>query len=343
MKKRLTGSIPFMTETDWAIEPLLRRLPFRIAPAKRADNFPLELTPSGADQLADGLSEAAIDVMSVLDRVGAILFRGFHNDGDAGFDRCIEALNLKPFTYAESLSNAVRKNRTARVFTANEAPPDLEIFLHHEMAQTPIFPRYLFFYCEHPAATGGATPLCRSDHLMVALERQLPSFVKQCRDLGVSYTHTMPAQADSGSGQGRSWLDTLSVSSRVAAESKLQQLGYSWAWLAGDDLRVTTPALPAIRHTNTGTEVFFNQLVAAFAGWEDQRNSAASSVSFGDGSSMPLSALKEMVTLAYQQVYDHFWHAGDVVLLDNLRVMHGRRPYSGSRTVLAGLAGPQSH
>ena len=59
----------------------------------------------------------------------------------------MEALPLPAFTYDESLSNAVRRNRTDRVFTANEAPPELEIFLHHEMAQTPCFPRYLFFYC----------------------------------------------------------------------------------------------------------------------------------------------------------------------------------------------------
>ena len=343
VKKPLAASIPFMTETDLAIAPLLGRLPFLVAPAKGADDFALEFMPTGEGHLFDWLSETATDVMSVLDQVGAILFRGFPDGGDHGFDRCIEALDLKPFTYAESLSNAVRKNRSPRVFTANEAPPELEIFLHHEMAQTPLFPRYLFFYCERAALTGGATPLCRSDRLMTELQRQLPDFVRRCRELGVSYTHTMPAQADSGSGQGRSWLDTLSVNSRAAAEAKLQQLGYTWTWLVGDDLRVTTPALPAIRQTSTGAEVFFNQLVAAFAGWQDPRNSATSSVCFGDGSSMPAPALKQMVAIAYQQVYDHLWQVGDVILIDNLRVMHGRRPFSGARTVLAGLAGPQSH
>ena len=332
-----------MIEPNAAINALLGRLPFAFAPIKDPNDCVLALTPSGKGNLADYLAETATDVMSLLDQVGAILFRGFPDAGDIGFDQCIGALDLQPFTYAESLSNAVRKNRTPQVFTANEAPPELEIFLHHEMAQTPLFPSYLFFYCERAAAEGGATPLCRSDDLMTALKRQLPSFAQQCRDLGVSYTHTMPAQADAGSGQGRSWLDTLSVNSRAAAEAKLQQLGYTWVWLEGDDLRVTTPALPAIRRTSTGTEVFFNQLVAAFAGWQDLRNSAAKSVCFGDGSPMPITDLKEMITIAYQQVYDHQWQAGDVVLIDNLRVMHGRRPFSGARTVLAGLAGPQRH
>lgn len=34
---------------------------------------------------------------------------------------------------------------------------------------------------------------------------------------------------------------------------------------------------------------------------------------------------------------DVYWQRGDVVLLDNLAVMHSRRPWTGKRTVLAAL------
>lgn len=339
MSKPSVASILSMIDADANIESLCAALPFMASSELGNGGFPLQLAPQGAGSLPDQLRVSVGDVIPLLNQVGALLFRGFPDEGDTGFDRFIEALGLQPFTYAESLSNAVRKNRTPRVFTANEAPPDLEIFLHHEMAQTPRFPRYLFFYCERAAETGGATPLCRSDQLLIALKQQMPGFIKQCRELGVRYTHTMPATADSGSGQGRSWQDTLSVTTTEAAETKLDALGYSWTWLTGDDLRVTTPALPAIRQTATGTEVFFNQLVAAFAGWQDHRNAAHSSIHFGDGSSMPASTLETLVALAYQQVYDHSWDSGDILMIDNLRVMHGRRPYSGTRVVLAGLAG----
>ena len=65
--------------------------------------------------------------------------------GDAqAFDDFVAGFNLPNFAYDESLSNAVRHNRTPRVFTANEAPQDVEIFLHHEMAQTPYYPSHLF-------------------------------------------------------------------------------------------------------------------------------------------------------------------------------------------------------
>ena len=98
-------------------------------------------------------------VQSTLAQCGAIVFRGFGLVSDADFDRFIRAFSWPNFTYAESLSNAVRRNRTPRVFTANEAPPDVQIYLHHEMAQTPVYPSRLFFFCEKPASGGGATPI----------------------------------------------------------------------------------------------------------------------------------------------------------------------------------------
>src|SRR4051794_8021666 len=78
-------------------------------------------------------------------RYGAVLFRGFPLVTAEDFDRFVAAFELENFPYEDSLSNAVRVNRTPRVFTANEAPPTVEIFLHHEMAQTPRYPSRLFF------------------------------------------------------------------------------------------------------------------------------------------------------------------------------------------------------
>ena len=43
---------------------------------------------------------------------GAILFRGLPARSDLDFDRVVQSLGLANFSYAESLSNAVRKNRT---------------------------------------------------------------------------------------------------------------------------------------------------------------------------------------------------------------------------------------
>jgi hypothetical protein len=283
----------------------------------------------------DGLIEKAA-------RHGAILFRGFPLRTAEDFDAFVAAFDLPNFAYYDSLSNAVRVNRTPRVFTANEAPASVSIFLHHEMAQTPIYPSRLFFFCEQPAAEGGATPLCRSDVLWERLAARCPAFARDCEQKGLRYSNVMPAEDDPGSGMGRSWQSTLRATTRADAERRLRELGYSWDWLPDGCLRATTPVLPAVRELPNGRKSFFNQLIAAFQGWKDNRNDPTKSITFGDGSPLDRDAAMTAAKLGDELSFDVPWQQGDVALVDNFVTMHGRRTFSGTRKVLASLIAAES-
>lgn len=308
---------------------------------QHGEAFPLVLASDGAAfelaQAREWVGKNKEDLLEKLSRHGALLFRGLPLASDVDFDAMIQSFALDNFTYAESLSNAVRRNRTERVFTANEAPASVSIYLHHEMAQTPIYPSKLFFFCEQAPESGGATPLCRSDILLQRLERVAPEFVADCREKGVRYSNVMPASDDPESGQGRSWRSTLSSDSPTEAEDKLCKLGYEWQWQDGDSLRVTTAVLPAVRVTAGGREVFFNQLIAAFRGWRDVRNSPEKSIRFGDDSEISSEAMARAIQLGDELSFDIPWQTGDMALVDNFLVMHGRRPFTGQRRILASL------
>ncbi len=189
------------------------------------DAFPLVLTSatSGAtlDQTVAWLGDRRDELLAQGASHGTVLFRGFPLATAEDFDRFVAAFNLTNFPYDESMSNAVRVNRTPRVFTANEAPASVTIFLHHEMAQTPIYPSRLFFFCEQAAATGGATPLCRSDVLWQRIVEHCPRFARDCEDKGLRYSNVMPPAADASSGMGRSWQSTLRADTSAAAEERL--------------------------------------------------------------------------------------------------------------------------
>lgn len=303
--------------------------------------FPLALASNKANApLAEILSTLTLHRDELLEQLsihGAILFRGFPLLTAEDFDQFISAFHLPNFTYSESLSNAVRTNRTEKVFTANEAPASVSIFLHHEMAQTPVYPSKLFFFCEQAADSGGATPLCRSDILLDKLEGADPKFVALCERLGVRYSNTMPELDDAESGQGRSWHSTLSAESEAAAESKLKELGYEWEWLGNGNLKVTSPVLPAVKVFADGRKVFFNQLIAAFRGWKDSRNEKSRAITFGDGSEISQESMATAIALSDELSFDVPWQTGDVALVDNYLVMHGRRPFEGQRRVLASL------
>ena len=300
---------------------------------------PREL-PIALGAALDGPSKTIVS--DLINAHGFVVFRGYDVQSDQDFHRFVESFGLENFKYADSFSNAVRHNRTDRVFTANEAPPNVEIFLHHEMAQTLTFPGALFFFCEKAAESGGATPICRSDLTLKTLETQNPTFVAKLRSVGVKYRNSMPSEANHESGQGRSWKDTLTVNSAHEAEEKLVALGYQFNWLEDGGLSVQTPALAAVDHFGRGKDVFFNQIVAAAAGWTVAADDKEPRLCFGDDSPIEHADLAGTIKAAYQHTVDLKWQTGDVALLDNLKVMHGRRPFEGSRSVLASLCNPIS-
>lgn len=306
--------------------------------------YVLECQESGAEisSAVDWVSSRKDDLLKLATTHGAVLLRGFPVSGAEDFDAIIRALSLENFPYEKSLSNAVRINRTERVFSANEAPPEVRIFFHHEMAQTPLFPRWILFSCEVAAEKGGETPLCRSDVLLQRLEEHYPQFVDDCRRLGLQYTNVMPDSDDAQSGMGRSWRSTLGVDSVEAAEQRLRDLGYSWEWLDDGSLKATTPALPAVMDTADGRSVFFNQLIAAFCGWKDERNDPSKAIRHGDGTPLDAIAVKAAADIAEELAFDLAWHVGDIVLVDNTIAMHARRPFVGKRKVVASLAEMQT-
>ena len=272
---------------------------------------------------------------------GAVLFRGLPLNSPEDCDAFVAAFGLTNYPYDQSLSNAVRINWTPRIFSANEAPADVTIYFHHEMAQTPIFPTKLFFFCQQPAEEGGETPLCRSDILFERLAERCPKFARDCEVKGVNYSNVMPSENDPQSGMGRSWKSTFRADSREQAEERLRSINYSWEWLPDDCLRATTPVFAAVREVAPGRKVFFNQLIAAFQGWKDDRNDPAKSIRFGDGTSLDREAMNVATELAYELAFDLPWQRGDAVLVDNLLTMHGRRTFRGTRKALASLADPQ--
>jgi len=288
----------------------------------------------------DWLKKNIHQIEAELESSGAVLFRGFPIDDAQTFDAFSAAFNYKSFTYQESFSNAVRVNFTERVFTANEAPKDVEIYLHHEMAQTPVSPDKLFFFCKAAADFGGETPICRSDKLYEALKKLAPELVQDFLEKGVKYTTYMPNEDNHESGQGRSWKNTLSVNNKKEAETRLIELGYSWQWVDDNSLKAITPILPAIKKLDNGIHTFYNQLIAAYLGWKGVKEDPSIAITFGDQSHIAPESLELIVQLSKQFTFDLAWQDGDMVLVDNKMTMHGRRSYSGEkkRQVLVALA-----
>src|SRR5437763_16989172 len=88
--------------------------------------FPLALQcerPSDLAPVTEWIADRRNELIEASSQHGAILFRGFPVRTAEDFDAFVAAFDLPNFPYYDSLSDAVRVNRTPRVFTAHEAPP----------------------------------------------------------------------------------------------------------------------------------------------------------------------------------------------------------------------------
>ena len=305
--------------------------------------FPLVLEPSlgegvKREDLLSWLSENREELRAMMLKHGAVLLRGFPVSGADDFEAVLDSAEFENMPYIGGA--ATREQVTnKRVLTANEAPPDEPIPFHHEMAQVPDPPAYIFFYCDIAPETGGETAIVHSNRVYQRFAHESPDFAKKIEEEGVRYIRVMPDQDDKTSPIGRSWRSTFLTQTRDEAEEKMRAIGSTWRWQDDGNLYTQTALVPAIRREGrSGMKTFFNSMVAAYTGWTDSRNDAKKAVVCGDGSPVDGQAIMKVSKAMDEECVAFRWEAGDVLMVDNSLVMHCRRPYKGDRRILASIA-----
>jgi alpha-ketoglutarate-dependent taurine dioxygenase len=63
---------------------------------------------------------------------------------------------------------------------------------------------------------------------------------------------------------------------------------------------------------------------------------------FGDGHRIEETMLYEIRQAFDEEAVVFSWQKGDLLVLDNMLVAHGRRPYTGSRRILLAMCDPMT-
>lgn len=303
-----------------------------------AVRLPLLVQPGGrTEPLADLVrgNRAALDEMLL--EHGAILFRGF-NIGDAvQFGEVTSAIGSERLDYVyRSTPRAAVGNG---VFTASEYPADQEIELHNENAYQRQWPLKIAFCCVASADIGGETPLADVRKVSNAIGSAL---LEEFQVRGVKYSRTYQPGAD------LSWQEVFQSTEKVQVETYCRANGISYEWIDAEALRTHQVSQGAAIHPITGERFFFNQ--AHLFHMSSMGEAAAAAMlsvfgrgrlprhaCYGDGEEIGCDKLASIRTAYREKAVSFPWSRGDVLLLDNMRVAHGRRPYKGSRRILASL------
>lgn len=313
-----------------------------VRPAPDSGRLPLRVQPAAAVDLAGWAAVEAARVDGWLAEHGAVLFRGF-GVGLADVAGVAQALAGDALPYLER--STPRTELAPGVYTSTDYPADQPIPLHNENAYQRQFPARLVFCCLTPPGTGGATPLadCRR-----VLARIPPATTAAFAARAVRYVRNYPR------GLGLSWQEVFQTDSRTQVEDYCRANGITATWRADGSLRTeqTRPALAV--HPVTGEAVWFNH--AAFfhvsrlapqvrAGLLEQHGEAGlpTNTYYGDGGTIEPAALDGLRAAYAAETVSQPWQRGDVLLVDNLLVAHGREPFTGPRQVVVSMAGALSH
>jgi alpha-ketoglutarate-dependent taurine dioxygenase len=272
---------------------------------------------------------------------GAILFRGFDIVSAPQLSEVVEAMFGETAQYEDQSSP--RRPVSDRVYTSTDHPPDEDILLHNENAYSHLFPARICFCCATPASTGGETPLADSRKLLARID---PEVRAAFRRRGVAYVRNFHPHI------GVSWQTAFQTDDPAALEPYFTRAGIEWEW-RGDRLRVRQVRPAIARHPDSGEEIWFNQahvfhvaslrsalretLLASFD-IEDLPTHAT----YADGTPIDAAVIAHIRDAYAAETVAFPWERGDLLVLDNMLIAHGRRAYSGARAVLVAMASPRS-
>lgn len=306
--------------------------------------LPLVVKPHLVDlDLPGWAGDNAEFIETNLSKHGGLLFRGFAVKTQADFERFLEAICPRLMSYMEGATPRTRLSE--KVYTSTEFPPDHSIALHNELTYVTTFPMKIWFFCVSPAAQGGATPI--GD-----VRRVFQRIPQEIKDLFLKKGGWMLVR-NYGKGFGPSWKNAYHTTDRDGAEAYFRAAGIEFEWGDGERLR-TRQVRPAVAtHPKTGDQVWFNHV----AFWhvsslepklremflaEFKEEDLPYNTYYGDGSLIEDSVV-EVLREAYRQetvIFD--WQEGDILMLDNMLVAHGRTPFAGPRRVLVAMGEPWS-
>lgn len=309
-----------------------------VAPLLEDNPLPL-LIASQQGQSIHTLSEALRTLaLEALGTTGGVLLRNFKVPTPLDFKRFAASFGMPLGTY--EFGSTPRSKVFAGVYSSTEYPAHQSIPLHNEQSYTRQWPSRIWFHCMTSSQTGGETPIADSRQVYQAID---PAIREEFISKGLLYVRNYSSALDIP------WQQVFNTDDRSKVEQYCQSQGIDWSWSDDGELSTRQLCQAAVRHPVSQEWVWFNQAhlfhISAMA--QDLRQTLIEAVGeaqlprnvyFGDGTPIPDATL-DAIRAVYADTSVAFpWQAGDVLMLDNLLVAHGRNPFSGDRKVIVAMA-----
>jgi alpha-ketoglutarate-dependent taurine dioxygenase len=228
------------------------------------------------------------------------------------------------------------------VYSSAKWPQNQPMCMHHELSYTLEFPGLMMFACLGAPAEGGATAVADAEAVLAALPGDLVErFEREGWLLTRSYSEEI----------GASVADAFGTDDRDAVGAYCGANAIEFEWQPDGGLRTRQRRSAVVRHPVTGRRCWFNQ-IAFLSEWTMEPEVREFLVDMYGADGLPFNTrygngdpIGEEVVELLNEVYDantvrEPWQAGDLMLVDNIRMAHSRESYEGPREVIVGMADP---
>jgi alpha-ketoglutarate-dependent taurine dioxygenase len=249
------------------------------------------------------------EIISLFKSYGFLLFRGFGNNIGT-FTEFTNSLSKDFMDYTGGVFNRRVINGNETILSVNDFKN--EIKLHGEMYYQQTIPLMLWFFCAQPALQDGETILCDGRQLFNELSGSL-------KDLFTKKKLKFVGHLNKEGWQKRYKTDDLEEVKQTCKSNNVQ-------FKVNEDESIDLQYIcPVIHLSRCGKyKVFINSLLPV-------KHMAPGSVRFDDDSEIPDDVVCEIAEIAEKMTIEISWQKGDILMVDNTRIMHGRRAFCDER------------
>ncbi len=294
--------------------------------------------PSDAHAFAAG-SRATL--REGLHRTGAILFRGFAIATADEFGRFVSALGHRADLNYD-LEPQARQQSSPLTFESTISRPDEFLLPHTELAYSLTRPAVIAFHCERAADELGETPLFDFQAAFRALPEALRRRFERLR---LRYTRRFAEE----------YVRLKYGGDRAAAEAGCRRAGATYAWTSAGELDTECLVPCVVPHPVSGeptfhfnTQTYGGSLARAFFLHALKRyrsrvrdvstrtsDLGRGSAAFEDGTQLDANDERALCEATWAHASVFGWQTGDVLVIDNFKVGHGKLPFRGPRKINA--------
>ena len=290
-------------------------------------------------KLYSWIQENKLYLNDLLQKHGAVLLRGFDINSISEFNQIFKNLEIKLLEYC--YRSTPRTKLGGKIYTATEYPADRVIPLHNENSYSKFWPQRLYFFCSVPALEEGETSLADSSVVYEKIDLKIKEMFEK---YGLIYVRNYTQGID------LSWQEVFQTSDKEAVSKYCTDHDIEYEWKKGNPELTTKQTCQAtLVHKVRKKKVWFNQahIFHYSALDKDIQNKLIKelgcqnmprNVIYGNGKNIEKEVIEHINNVYNKEKTKVKWKRGDLLLVDNIMVAHGRERFKGKRELAIAMA-----